>query len=142
MAGVQMSPKKALRVAMLKSCFADTIFKDTHPTLSSIVEQLNAAEMASRERERNDARIVHSSNIWPSKFIFFFVSFVFMLTVENCCLYFGWKKTVKIDRPPNMLKDMDNLFGLYPNSKSLEQIRLFVKENYVEDDDPESEEIF
>lgn len=33
MAGVQMSPKKALRVAMLKSRFADTIFKATHPAL-------------------------------------------------------------------------------------------------------------
>ena len=108
-----------------------------------IVEQLKAAEMASRERETNDARMVHSSNIWPSKFIsfyFFFVSFVFMLTIEM--LVFWMEKTVKIDSPPNMLKDMDKLFGLHPNSKSLEQIRLFVKENYVEDDDPEGGEMF
>lgn len=52
------------------------------------------------------------------------------------------EKTVEIDSPPNMLKDMDILFGRYPNSKSLEQIGLFVKDNYVEDDDHEEGQFF
>ncbi|KAG6407243.1 hypothetical protein SASPL_130229 [Salvia splendens] len=117
MAGVQEFPKKASRVAMLKSRFADTIFKATHPSLDEktrIKEQLKAAEMASRERERNAAR----------------------MALEMM------EKTAEIDRPPNMLEDMDILFGRYPNSKLLEQIGLFLKENYVEDDDPEEGELF
>ncbi|KAL1555977.1 hypothetical protein AAHA92_11653 [Salvia divinorum] len=110
MDGVQMSPQKALRVAMLKSRFADTIFKATHPTLYEKTrngEQPKPAEMPSRERERYAAR----------------------MALEMV------KKTAEIDRPPIMLQDMDTLFGRYPNSKSLEQIGLFVKENYVEEDD-------
>ncbi|KAL1555924.1 hypothetical protein AAHA92_11606 [Salvia divinorum] len=106
MDGVQMSPKKALRVAMLKSRFADTIFKATHPTLYEKTK-LKAAEMPSRERERYAAR----------------------MALEMVA------KTAEIDRPPIMLQDMDTLFGRYPSSKSLEQIGLFVKENYVEEVD-------
>ncbi|XP_042009760.1 transcription factor GTE12-like isoform X1 [Salvia splendens] len=120
MAGVPMSPKKALRVAMLKSRFANTIFKATHPSLDEktrIEKQLEAAEIASRERERNAAR----------------------MALEMM------EKAAEIDSPPNMLNDMDILFGCYPNSKSLEQIGLFLKVNYLEDveeDDPEEGELF
>ncbi|XP_047945707.1 transcription factor GTE12-like [Salvia hispanica] len=120
MADVQMSPKKALRVAMLKSRFAATISKATHPSLDEktrIEKQVKAAEIASRERERNAAR----------------------MALEMM------EKAAEIDSPPNMLKDMDILFGCYPNSKSLEQIGLFLKENYLEDvkeDDSEEGELF
>ncbi|KAL1555923.1 transcription factor GTE12-like isoform X2 [Salvia divinorum] len=106
--GVQMSPKKALRVAMLKSRFANNIFEATHPALSektSIEEPLKAAEMPSRERERNVAR----------------------MALEKI------KKTVEIDMPPSILREMDNLFGCYPNPKSLEKIGFYLKQNYVEE---------
>lgn len=39
---MQMSPRKALRAAMLKSRFADTIFRATHPTVREHVMILSA----------------------------------------------------------------------------------------------------
>lgn len=45
MADIQMSPRKALRAAMLKSRFADTIFRATHPTLQEHVMMLSTLSL-------------------------------------------------------------------------------------------------
>ncbi|KAG6405070.1 hypothetical protein SASPL_132652 [Salvia splendens] len=105
--GIQMSPKKALRIATLKSRFADTIFKATHTLYEKtrIGEQLKATEMASRERERKVARMA-------------------MVKV---------KKTVEIDTSPILLKEMSILFGCYSNPKALEKVGFYLKQNYVEE---------
>ncbi|KAL1566572.1 transcription factor GTE10-like [Salvia divinorum] len=110
---VQMSPKKALRVAMLTSRFADTIFKATHQTLI----------------ERDAARIA----IEKSKTV---------IRIADFIDYF-------YQCSPNMLREMDILFGCYSNPKCLEKIGIYLKENYVEkdeayekEDDREEGEIF
>ncbi|XP_073151845.1 transcription factor GTE12-like [Henckelia pumila] len=48
---LQMSPKKALRAAMLKTRFADTIFRATHQSLLDHGEKSNPARMQ-QEKER------------------------------------------------------------------------------------------
>lgn len=48
---IQLSPKKALRAAMLKSRFADTIFKAKHKTLLDHVEKIDPVKMQ-KEKER------------------------------------------------------------------------------------------
>ncbi|KAL1556359.1 transcription factor GTE10-like [Salvia divinorum] len=121
---VLMSPKKALRVAMLKSRFAYTIFKATHLTLyekTRIEDQLKDVKMASRKIEIDAARMALDK-------------------IE---------KTVFIYSSPNMLREMDILFGCYSNPKCLDKIGFYLKQNYVEkdeayetEDDREEREIF
>ncbi|KAE9452455.1 hypothetical protein C3L33_15644, partial [Rhododendron williamsianum] len=48
---IQLSPKKALRAAMLKSRFADTIFKAKHKTLLDHVDKIDPVKMQ-KEKER------------------------------------------------------------------------------------------
>lgn len=48
---IQLSPKKALRAAMLKSRFADTIFKAKHKALLDHVEKIDPVKMQ-KEKER------------------------------------------------------------------------------------------
>ncbi|KAG6407566.1 hypothetical protein SASPL_130558 [Salvia splendens] len=86
------------------------LIKPEKTTLSGVnrcQEQLEAASMASRERERNAAR----------------------MALEKI------KKTVVIDSPPNLLREMDILFGCYSNPKSLEKIGFCLKQNYVKEDE-------
>ncbi|KAK6123943.1 hypothetical protein DH2020_042288 [Rehmannia glutinosa] len=64
---VQMSPKKALRAAMLKSRFADTIFKATHQVEKS--DPLRMQQEKERlEREKQEG----TSFDWTYKFAFVF----------------------------------------------------------------------
>ncbi|KAL1560396.1 transcription factor GTE10-like [Salvia divinorum] len=145
MADVQLSPKKALRIAMLKSRFADTIFKATHPTpvnhdensdisrmqqekLRLEIEQLKektrveaeikAAEAASRRKEVDDLRMRRERERKAAR-----------MALEKM------EKTVEIGSPPSMLKDVDTLFGRYPNSKCLQRFGLYLKEKYMEEDE-------
>ncbi|XP_057764111.1 transcription factor GTE11-like [Salvia miltiorrhiza] len=151
MADVPMSPKKALRVAMLKSRFADTIFKATHPTLvdndeksdpsriqqerlqlekeqlkekARIEAQIKAAEVASRRKQQDELKMRRERERKAAR-----------IALEKM------EKTVEIDWALSMLRDLDILFGGYPNSKSVEQLGLYLKEKYVEEDDAEDGEI-
>ncbi|XP_042044566.1 transcription factor GTE11-like [Salvia splendens] len=148
-ADVQMSPKKALRIAMLKSRFADTIFKATHPTpvdhdensdlsrmqqekLRLEIEQLKektrveaeikAAEAAFRRKELDDLRMCRERERKAAR-----------MALEKI------QKTVEIYSPPSLLKDMDILFGRYPNLKYLQRIGLYLKEEYAEEDDEDED---
>ncbi|XP_068656676.1 transcription factor GTE9-like isoform X2 [Aristolochia californica] len=158
----QLSPSKALRAAMLKSRFADTILKAQNKTLLShgekadpvkmheervklerrqqeekarIEAQVRAAEAAAqmrteaemkrrREREREAARLALQK----------------------------MEKTVEIDENREILKDLEvfgyfnsnDLDALLPSPVSttagfqgnpLEQLGLFIKDDYVEDED-------
>ncbi|XP_047943407.1 transcription factor GTE11-like isoform X2 [Salvia hispanica] len=143
MADVQMSPKKALRIAMLKSRFADTIFKATHPTpvnhdensdisrmqqekLRLEIEQLKektrveaeikAAEEAFRRKELDDLRMRRERERKAAR-----------MALEKM------EKTVEIYSPPSLLKDMDVLFGRYPNPKYLQRFGLYLKEEYADE---------
>ena len=58
-----------------------------------------------------------------------------MLTKTGNCFVLQIKKTVEIDSPPNLLREMDILFGCYSNPKSLERIGFYLKQNYVEEDE-------
>ncbi|KAG6419293.1 hypothetical protein SASPL_121509 [Salvia splendens] len=148
-ADVQMSPKKALRIAMLKSRFADTIFKATHPTpvdhdensdlsrmqqekLRLEIEQLKektrveaeikAAEAAFRRKELDDLRMCRERERKAAR-----------MALEKM------EKTVDIYSPPSLLKDMDILFGRNPNLKYLQRIGLYLKEEYAEEDDEDED---
>ncbi|KAL2494609.1 Transcription factor GTE8 [Forsythia ovata] len=145
---VHMSPKKALRAAMLKSRFADTIFRATQQTLQDHDDKINpvnvqkererlkrqqreekarieaeirAAEAASqtravadlkmqRERERETARIA----------------------VEKM------GKTVNIDENQEILEDFEAIIGAISGGNfrnPLEQLGLYLKDDYMEEDE-------
>ncbi|CAA3004359.1 transcription factor GTE12 [Olea europaea subsp. europaea] len=143
-----MSPNKALRAAMLKSRFADTIFRAKHQSLldhdkkinpvnqekererlerlqhadkARIAAEFKAAEAASRmkaeaelkmqrEREREAARIA----------------------VEKMV------KTVDIEENRDIMEDLEAIMGAINNGNlrnPLEQLGLYIKDDYMEDDE-------
>ncbi|KAH6825572.1 hypothetical protein C2S53_016378 [Perilla frutescens var. hirtella] len=150
MVDVQMSPRKALRAAMLKSRFADTIFKATHPALldhseksdlsrmqqererlekeqlkekARIEAQIKAAEAASRRREQDDLKRCRERERKAAR-----------MALEKM------EKTVEIDKNASILKDLETLFGLpgrtgYPDFKTLARLGLHMKDDYLEEDE-------
>lgn len=153
MVDVQMSPRKALRAAMLKSRFADTIFRATHPARidhgekpdlsrmqkererleeeqrkekARIEAQIKAAEAASRRREQDDLKMRRERERKAAR-----------MALEKM------EKTVEIDKNASILKDLEILFGLpgrkgYPDFKSLAQLGLYMKNDYLEEDDEDA----
>ncbi|KAL3820197.1 hypothetical protein ACJIZ3_006102 [Penstemon smallii] len=133
---VQMSPKKALRAAMLKRRFAATIYKATHQgedsnpgridlereRLERIQKEIKAAEVAiqtelkmQREREREAARMS-------------------LLKME---------KTVDFDENLRILKELEMMCCISPSNLSdcenpLAQLGLFIKDDYLEEEEEDA----
>ncbi|GMN43415.1 hypothetical protein TIFTF001_012624 [Ficus carica] len=176
---VQLSPQKALRAAMLKCRFADTILKAQQKTLlnhadisdpeklkqekerlerrqreekARIEAEIRAAEAASRlkaetelkqqrEREREAARVA----------------------LDKCSRPTQMERTIEIGHNLEVLKELEILCGFTPSSyqhltrdkgrevlmvsscpadmrSPLEQLGLFIKDEYLQDEDDNEEE--
>ncbi|KAI3456081.1 hypothetical protein Pfo_012744 [Paulownia fortunei] len=158
---VQISPKKALRAAMLKSRFADTIFRATHQALldhgeksdrlrmqqerkrlereqleekARIEAEIKAAEAASRRREQDDLKMRRERERAAAR-----------MAVQQM------EKTVDIDENVDILKDLEILCcgsltdlpdgegcegfkGVHPGNP-LERLGLYMKDDYLEEDE-------
>ncbi|KAL7129773.1 hypothetical protein ABFS83_13G090500 [Erythranthe nasuta] len=154
---VQMSPTKALRAALLKSRFAETIFKATHQTKLDHVEksdplrmqkererlekeqleekvrieaEIKAAEAAARRREHDDIRMRRERERAAAR-----------MALQQM------EKTVEIDENVYILKDLERLCCGSPCGLScgeccegvkagfhfgnpLEQLGLYIKDDY------------
>lgn len=153
--GVQMSPTKALRAAMLKSRFADTIFRATHQASldhgqksdplrmqqerarlereqleekARIEAEIKAAEAASRRREQDDLKMQRERERAAARKA--------LETME---------KTVQIDENAGILKDLEKLCcsspsdgvgcGGVPPGNPLERLGLYFKDDCLEEDE-------
>ncbi|XP_011096462.1 transcription factor GTE9-like isoform X2 [Sesamum indicum] len=158
---VQMSPKKALRAAMLKTRFADTIFKATHQVLvdhseksdpvrlqeereklereqlkekARIEAEIRAAEEASRRRLQNDLKMQRERERAAAR-----------MALEKM------GRTVLIDENVDIWKDLEMLccgspsdlldgegcdvMKVFHPGNLLEQLGLYIKADYLEEDE-------
>ncbi|XP_011096463.1 transcription factor GTE9-like isoform X3 [Sesamum indicum] len=153
---VQMSPKKALRAAMLKTRFADTIFKATHQSEKSdpvrlqeereklereqlkekarIEAEIRAAEEASRRRLQNDLKMQRERERAAAR-----------MALEKM------GRTVLIDENVDIWKDLEMLccgspsdlldgegcdvMKVFHPGNLLEQLGLYIKADYLEEDE-------
>ncbi|KAG8385361.1 hypothetical protein BUALT_Bualt03G0035100 [Buddleja alternifolia] len=147
---VQMSPKKALRAAMLKSRFADTIFKATHQAIldhgdksdparmqqeierlereqlaekARIESEIKAAEAAAQRKAQDDLKMRREREREAAR-----------MALQKM------EKTVEIDQNLDILKDLEMLCcsptgeGFGPGSP-LERLGLYMKDDYLEEDE-------
>ncbi|KAK4399300.1 Transcription factor GTE12 [Sesamum angolense] len=158
---VQMSPKKALRAAMLKTRFADTIFKATHQVLvdqseksdpvrlqeereklereqlkerARIEAEIRAAEEASRRRLQNDLKMQRERERAAAR-----------MALEKM------RRTVEIDENADIWKDLEmlccgspsdlldgegcNVIKIFHHGNLLEQLGLYIKADHLEEDE-------
>ncbi|CAA0832382.1 Transcription factor GTE12 [Striga hermonthica] len=137
----QMSPNKALRVAMLKSRFADTIFRATHQVekvdpmrmkqererlerekleeKARIEAEIKAAEAASR-RERDELRMKRERERAAAR-----------MALQKM------EKSVEINESMDIVKDVEMLCFGFQAGKTLERFGLYLKEDYLEDEEDE-----
>ncbi|KAL3616960.1 hypothetical protein CASFOL_039354 [Castilleja foliolosa] len=152
---VEVSPSKALRAAMLKSRFADTIFKATHQNdekLASrnrearerlerekqqekarIEREIKAAEAASRMRELNKFKMQNDFQMKRDR----------DRAAAKIALQ-QMQRTVVINEGMEIIEDVQTMFRGYLSSKPLERLGLYFKIDYlreVEDEDFEEGEI-
>ncbi|KAF9620866.1 hypothetical protein IFM89_015107 [Coptis chinensis] len=147
----QLSPSKALRAAMLRSRFADTIVKARQKTLlnngeksdpvkmkqekerlekqqrdekARIEAQMRAAEAASRMKEEMDLKIQREKEREAAR-----------IALQKM------ERTVQIDENLEILKDLELLGGYSPvdcldhNGNPLARLGLFMKVEYLEDEE-------
>ncbi|KAL0398395.1 UNVERIFIED_CONTAM: Transcription factor GTE12 [Sesamum radiatum] len=158
---VQMSPKKALRAAMLKTRFADTIFKATHQVLvdhseksdpvrlqeereklereqlkekARIEAEIRAAEEASRRRLQNDLKMQRERERAAAR-----------MALEKM------GRTVLIDENVDIWKDLEMLccgspsdlldgegcdvINIFHHGNPLEQLGLYIKTDHLEEEE-------
>ncbi|KAL3643577.1 hypothetical protein CASFOL_014392 [Castilleja foliolosa] len=138
---VQMSPDKALRAAMLKRRFADTIFKATHQNAEKldplrmhedrlrlegekqqektrIEAEIKAAEAAvSRKRKQNELKTKRKIERAAAK-----------MALQKM------ERTVDIYESLDITKEVDMLSNSYLTGKPLERLGLYLKVDYLNDD--------
>ncbi|XP_022848551.1 transcription factor GTE12-like [Olea europaea var. sylvestris] len=145
---VHMSPNKALRAAMLKSRFSDTIFRAKHQNLldhhnkinpvnrlkererlerqqredkAKIEAEIRAAEAASRMRVEADLNMQHKRAREAAR-----------IAIEKMV------KTVDIDENREVLEDLEAIMGAISGGNlrnPLEKLGLYLKDDYVEEED-------
>ncbi|CAI9787019.1 unnamed protein product [Fraxinus pennsylvanica] len=143
-----MSPNKALRAAMLKSRFADTIFRAKHQSLLDHAKKINsvnqekererlerlqcadrariaaefrAAEAASRMKAETELKMQREREREAAR-----------IAVEKMV------KTVHIDENQGIMEDLEAIMGAISSGdlrNPLEQLGLFIKDDYMEDDE-------
>ncbi|KAL6546442.1 hypothetical protein OROMI_022163 [Orobanche minor] len=141
---VQMSPSKALRAAMLKSRFADTIFRATHQVEKSdplrtqlekerlerekqeekarIEAEIKAAEAASRRKKQDDLKMKRERERAAAR-----------LGLEKM------ERSVEIYETMDIVKDVERLSFNFQKEKILEQLGLFLRDDYfVEEEDEDA----
>ncbi|GMH15737.1 hypothetical protein Nepgr_017578 [Nepenthes gracilis] len=153
---IQLSPNKALRAAMLKSRFADTILKAQHKTLlhhgdeADILKRQQDKEKLERKQREEKARIearINALQMQRQR-----EREAARIELEKM------EKSVDIDDNIYILRDLEMLIGDYLNCFSpigcgsntawnqfedgrvrspLEQLGLFFKADYMEDDEEE-----
>ncbi|GFP91244.1 transcription factor gte12 [Phtheirospermum japonicum] len=140
---VQMSPGKALRAALLKSRFADTIFRATHQNAEKsnplrmreererlekekqqekarIEAEIKAAEAASRRREQTDLKMKRERERTAAK-----------MALQEM------ERTVEIYESLDIVKDVEMLCYGYLTGKPLERLGLYLKVDYLQEDENE-----
>ncbi|OWM90896.1 hypothetical protein CDL15_Pgr027383 [Punica granatum] len=163
---VQLSPKKALRAAMLKSRFAATILKAQHKTLldhgdkadpiklqqekerlerrqleekARIEAQIKAAEARAeaelkkqRERDREAARIALQK---MEKTVEIGENLEILKELE---ILSGCSLSVHVPESDDGSEVLSGGFDGSPGKNALERLGLFMKDDYMEDDDEET----
>ncbi|KAE9601213.1 putative chromatin remodeler Bromodomain family [Lupinus albus] len=141
---VQLSPKKALRAAMLKSRFADTILKAQQKTLLDHGDKSGPLKMRHEERARIEAQIKSAEVAARIK-----AREAARVALEKM------ERSVEVENNSQCLKELEMLCGCVqsfqaPNNKNgfrvaietsdkspLEQLGLFIKDEYVTADEDE-----
>ncbi|PIN22596.1 hypothetical protein CDL12_04708 [Handroanthus impetiginosus] len=131
----QLSPKKALRAAMLKSRFADTIFKATHKVLLERGDKRDRLRMQQemekleREQQKEKAWIEAEMKAAKSK-----EQDLKMRRERERAALEKMQKTVDICENADILKELEMLY--YASlSAPLEQLGLHMKYDNLEEDD-------
>lgn len=141
---VQMSPQKALRAAMLKSRFADTIFRAKHQAIldncqksdpirmqqekarlereqieekARIDAQIKAAKAAS-QREQNDIKMRREKERYAAR-----------MALEMM------EKTVVMNENIYIMKELEKFGCVYPCARRLEWYGLYIKDDYLKEEE-------